>query len=192
MSIGVRDWMHGVKWGTFFVLAGVLTVILPGCSSVTLRPWHTEELTEEFTAARSDEIQSFDDYRALEDRLFEQLDQEVYARTDTGPPYTLVRYSRGSAADPQVRPPNWNRSFELEADPPVGGVLLLHGMSDSPYSLRALGQALRRRGYWVVGLRLPGHGTVPSGLKYVRMEDMTSAVRLAVAHLAAKVGSKLV
>ena len=190
MSLDVKDRMHGAKWGAFCFLAGALTLILPGCSSVALRSWHTEKLTEEFTAARSDEIQSFDDYRALEDRLFKQLDQEVYARTDTGPAYTLVRYSRGSAADPQIRSPNWNRSFELKADPPVGGVLLLHGMSDSPYSLRALGQALHRRGYWVVGLRLPGHGTAPSGLKYVRTEDMANAVRLAVAHLAAKVGPK--
>nr|MDJ0667639.1 alpha/beta hydrolase [Desulfobacterales bacterium] len=98
--------------------------------------------------------------------------------------------SRGSAADPHERQPNWNRSFELAADPPVGGILLLHGMSDSPYSLRALGESLNQRGYWVVGLRLPGHGTAPSGLKYVKMEDMNAAARLAVAHLAAKVGSK--
>ena len=190
MFLGAKDWMRGFEWGALFVLAGGLTLILPGCSSVALRPWHTERLTEEFTTARSDEIQSFDDYRALEDRLFEQLDEEVYARTDTGPAYTLVRYSRGSAADPQVRRPNWNRSFELEADPPAGGVLLLHGMSDSPYSLRALGQALHRRGYWVLGLRLPGHGTAPSGLKYIRTEDMANTVRLAVAHVAAKVGPK--
>ncbi len=181
---------RGAKWGVFFILAGAVVLTLPGCGSVTLYPWHTEKLTEEFTAERVDEIQSFDDYRAQEDRLFEQLDQEVYAQTETGPAHALVRYSRGSAADPQVRRPNWNRSFELTADPPIGGILLLHGMSDSPYSLRALGEVLHRRGYWVVGLRLPGHGTAPSGLKYVQSEDMAAAVRIAVAHLAARVGAK--
>ncbi len=190
MIIGDNNWTRGFKGGRFFALTVLLTLILPGCSSVALHSWHTEKLTEEFTASRVDEIQTFEDYRALEGRLFTQLDEDVYAPTDTGPEYTLVRYSRGSAADPQVRQPNWNRSFELTADPPVGGILLLHGMSDSPYSLRALGQALHRQGYWVVGLRLPGHGTAPSGLKYVKMEDMAAAVRLAVAHLAAKVGSR--
>jgi len=57
-------------------------------------------------------------------------------------------------------------------------------MSDSPYSLRALAEALHRRGYWVVGLRLPGHGTIPAGLLDVRWEDMAGAVRLGVGHLA--------
>ncbi len=182
--------MRALGWGLFFALAAALVLLLQGCSSVPLHPWHTERLTEEFTADRADEIQSFDDYRALEDRLFKQLDQEVYAQTDTGPAHTLVRYSRGSAADPEVHRPNWNRSFELTADQPVGGILLLHGMSDSPYSLRALGESLHQRGYWVMGLRLPGHGTAPSGLKYAKMEDMAAAVNLAAAHLAAKVGPK--
>ena len=128
--------MRALGWGLFFALAAALVLLLQGCSSVPLHPWHTERLTEEFTADRADEIQSFDDYRALEDRLFKQLDQEVYAQTDTGPAQTLVRYSRGSAADPEVHRPNWNRSFELTADQPVGGILLLHGMSDSPNALR--------------------------------------------------------
>ncbi len=190
MTIGANDWLRGVRWMTAFILAAALVLTLQGCGSVTLHPWHTEKLTEEFTVDQADEVQTFDDYRALEDRLFAQLDREVYARTDTGPAYALVRYSRGSAADPQVREPNWNRSFELIADPPAGGILLLHGMSDSPYSLRAVGESLNQRDYWVVGLRLPGHGTAPSGLKYVKMEDMAAAVELAVAHLTAKVGPK--
>ncbi len=190
MEISGHQWRHGVQWGLRIALIGVFVLTLSGCSSVPLHSWHTEKLTEEFTADLADEVQSFDDYRALEDRLFAQLDQEVYAQTETGPAYALVRYSRGSAADPHKRQPNWNRSFELPADPPVGGILLLHGMSDAPYSLRALGESLNKRDYWVVGLRLPGHGTAPSGLKYVKMEDMSAAVRLAVAHLAAKVGSK--
>jgi alpha-beta hydrolase superfamily lysophospholipase len=101
-----------------------------------------------------------------------------------------VRYSRGSAADPEKQAVNWNRSFELPAEAPAGGVLLLHGMSDSPYSLRVLGRRLNERGYWVIGLRLPGHGTAPSGLLDVRWEDMAAAVRLGAAHLAAKVGSR--
>ena len=102
----------------------------------------------------------------------------------------LVRYSRGSAADPQSLDPDWNRTFELTADAPVGGVLLLHGMSDSPYSLRALGQTLNEKGYQVIGLRLPGHGTAPSGLRRIDWQDMAAATRLAMEHLANEVGQK--
>jgi alpha-beta hydrolase superfamily lysophospholipase len=155
-----------------------------------LKPWHTEELTQEFTAQRADEIRTFDNYRQLEDRLFAELDEKVYKPTGTGPEYALVRYSAGSAADPRHRTPNWNRSFELPADGPAGGVLLLHGLTDSPYSLRALGEAFNKRGYRVLGLRLPGHGTAPSGLKSISWEDMAAAVRLAMDQLASKLGQK--
>jgi alpha-beta hydrolase superfamily lysophospholipase len=126
----------------------------------------------------------------LEDELFQQLDEKVYARVETGPEYALARYSSGSAADPHLRNPNWNRSFEMSAEEPVGGVLLLHGMSDSPYTFRTLGNALNERGYWVVGLRLPGHGTAPSGLKSVRWQDMAAAVRLSASHLGSAVGGR--
>ncbi len=152
--------------------------------------WHSENLTEEFIAAKADAIRTYDDYLQLEDRLFAQLEEKVYAPTATGPEYALVRYSPGSAADPQKRLPNWNRSFELSANKPVGGVMLLHGMSDSPYSLRALGKALNRRDYWVIGLRLPGHGTAPSGLTRISWQDMAAAVRLGMAHLAASIDQK--
>jgi alpha-beta hydrolase superfamily lysophospholipase len=168
----------------------IALLCLQGCSDSALQPWHTEKLSAEFTAEKADEIKSFDDYLRLEDKLFTQLEEQVYAQTPTGPAYALVRYSTGSAADPQRRQPNWNRSFELEADAPAGGVLLLHGMSDSPYSLRAMGETLNRHGYQVLGLRLPGHGTAPSGLTGVGWQDMAAAVRLAMAHLAARVRNK--
>ncbi len=161
-----------------------------GCSGPQLKAWHTEHLTEEFRAGMADEVFTFEDYLALEERLFAQLEEEVYENTGTGPEYTLVRYSPGSAADPLPLDPNWNRTFELISDSPVGAVLLLHGMSDSPYSLRALGQTLNEQGYWVVGLRLPGHGTAPSGLRKIRWKDMAAAVGLGMEHLSRQMGSK--
>jgi len=67
---------------------------------------------------------------------------------------------------------------------------LLHGMSDSPYSFRALAKTLNKRDYWVIGLRLPGHGTAPSGLTRARWQDMAAAVQLSMEHLARKLGRK--
>ncbi len=119
--------MHLLLWG------GTITLLyIQGCSGPTLQPWHTEKLSTEFTAEKTNEIESFDAYRRLEDELFAQLEKKVYARSATGPEYALVRYSAGSAADPRHRQPNWNRSFELTAEAPTGGILLLHTMSDSP------------------------------------------------------------
>ncbi len=122
-----------LTWIILALVVGVLALLTQGCNGPPLEPWHTEELTAEFTAQRADEIRTFDDYRQLEDELFAELDEKVYARAETGPEYALARYSPGSAADPRGRSPNWNRSFELPVDEAVGGILLLHGMMDAPY-----------------------------------------------------------
>jgi len=172
------------------IVVAALLLGLQGRNGPPLEAWHTEHLSAEFTARKADEIRTFDDYLDLEDRLFDQLQEEVYAATETGPAYALVRYSSGSVADPEIRQPNLNRSYELPVDDARGGILLLHGMSDSPYSLRTLGKALHERGYWVLGLRLPGHGTAPSALKRTRWQDMAAAVRLGMNHLASRVGQK--
>lgn len=172
------------------LLAASAIPLLIGCGGSSLEDWHTASLSEEFTVEKLDEIQSFEEYRSLEDRLFQQLDEEVYAQTATGPEFALVRYSSGSAADPRGRIPDWNRSVELDVAEPRGGVLLLHGMSDSPYSVRALAEKLHGEGFQVLALRLPGHGTAPAGLTRARAEDMSAAVRLAMQHLGEKPGDK--
>ena len=135
-------------------------------------------------------MQTLADYLALEERLYEELQEKVYANTETGPTYALVRYSSGSAADPQISDPDWNRTFELVQENPIGGVLLLHGMSDSPYSLHSLGETLGHEGYQVLGMRMPGHGTAPSGLRDIRPEDMSAAVKLGMRHLSDVIGDK--
>lgn len=168
------------------VLVALVLAILYAMSARAPDPeiWHQAKLDEEFDRSKLDEVADFRGYLALEDRLFQQLQDLVYEKTPRGPDHRFERYSRGSAADATSRPVNWNRSFLLDAAQPVGGVLLLHGMSDSPYSLRAIGRALNARGFLVLGLRLPGHGTAPSGLLRVQWQDMAAATRLAMEHLA--------
>ncbi|MCK6372334.1 MAG: alpha/beta fold hydrolase, partial [Gammaproteobacteria bacterium] len=161
-----------------------------GCTGFETAVWHDVRLTEEFTLEKAADVRTFGDYLALEERLLAELDAKVYAVTGAGPEKGLLRFSPGSVSDPRAWNPNWNRSFELPAAKPAGGILLLHGMSDSPYSLRALGESLNRQGYQVVGLRLPGNGAAPSGLKYVVWEDMAGAVRIAMDHLASELGDK--
>ncbi|GMW05280.1 MAG: alpha/beta fold hydrolase [Gammaproteobacteria bacterium] len=177
-------------WLARAVLVAVLVSFGAGCTRLDTEVWHDVRLTEEFSVRKADQVRTFEDYLALEERLLAELDQKVYAVTATRPEKGLIRYSPGSAADPRAWQPNWNRSFELPATQPKGGVLLLHGMSDSPYSLRVVGEALNRAGYQVVGLRLPGNGAAPSGLKYVVWEDMAGAVRIAMNHLASELGDK--
>ena len=147
-----------------------------------LQVWHLAALDEEFTADAG--IADFEAYLAVEERVFRQLDERVYSAVPPARGGLINRYTRGSLSDPLGWPRNWNRSYVLPTASPKAAVLMLHGMSDSPYSLRDLGQRLNEAGAYVVGLRMPGHGTAPSGLVELTWQDMASAVRLAVQHLA--------
>lgn len=172
--------------GASVVLIIVFVVYLD--SRADLDVWHLADLDEEFTVAS--EVESFADYLALEERLFHQLDDMVYAQIPAAQRNQINRYNRGSLSDPERWKPNWNRSFELAAESPKAGVLLLHGMSDSPYSLRHLGERLNTAGAHVLGLRVPGHGTAPSGLLELTWQDMDAALRLAIRHLAKQNGDR--
>jgi alpha-beta hydrolase superfamily lysophospholipase len=68
-------------------------------------------------------------------------------------------------------------------------VVLLHGLTDSPYSLRHLAAHYRAHGFVAVTMRMPGHGTVPAGLTRVRWEDWLAAARLAMRHARALAGT---
>lgn len=185
----VRKMLTALGWG---VLGVVLSLLVGGIVYLNNRPdlqvWHQADLSEEFSADA--EVASFTDYLALEDRLFRQLDEQVYAQAPDFEMGAINRYNRGSIADPEYSNPNWNRSFELRTATPKAGVLLLHGMSDSPYSLRQLGQNLHAAGAYVIGLRMPGHGTAPAGLVELRVDDMAAVVQLAMRHLAAQSGDR--
>ena len=171
-----------------FVVAVTLLVVFIAYlhNRPDLQAWHQASLDAEFTADSG--ATDFADYLAAEARVFAQLETQVYAPRPLDDGTGIDRYRRGSLADPARWPQDWNRSFEMPVDDPQTAVLLLHGMSDSPYVLRSLAQSLHDRGAWVLGLRLPGHGTAPSGLKDVKWQDMAAAVRLAMAHLQANAG----
>ena len=49
--------------------------------------------------------------------------------------------------------------------------LLIHGLTDSPYSMKATAESLHARGIAVTVLRLPGHGTLPSMMTEMSYRD---------------------
>jgi len=180
-----RIFSYGLPVGLLMVLA---LAIIQLESRPDLSPWHTVNLDKEFSV--NQDVSRFEEYLDIEAQVFEQLDQQLYRKLPAGERERINRYSRGSLSDPAQWHKNWNRSFELNSTSPKAGVLLLHGMSDSPYSLRTLGLELNRRGVQVLGLRYPGHGTAPAGLTNLRWQDMARAVELAMQHLKKKVGNK--
>lgn len=152
------------------------------------RVWHTAHLDQEFTAAKAGEVTTIAAYRELEDRLYAELEAKVLDKVQPADRGPFNRFSTGSRSDPGKWPTNWNRTFEITPPNPVGAALLLHGLTDSPYSMRSIGQHLAGRGLKVVGLRLPGHGTAPAGLLSFEIEDMQAAVRMAMRDLRRQMG----
>ena len=99
------------------------------------------------------------------------------------------RYYDGSPIYPGHFAQDWNRSYILEPDgPPVGAVVLLHGLTDSPYSLRHIARRYRDDGFVAVAIRMPAHGTVPAALTDVEWEDWDAATRLAVREASRRAG----
>ncbi len=153
-----------------------------------LQGWHLQWPESEFVAADAEADFTFDDYLEQEARVFTELGKFIDGPWVEHQPGAYSRYHVDSVCNPDtVVDRNWNRSHVLEANDPVGGVLLIHGLSDSPYSLRALGQRLHREGYTVVWLRVPGHGTCPGALANVSCRDWSAAVRVAMKGLQARI-----
>ncbi len=144
-----------------------------------LELWHTFVPTE-LTAEQIDKA-DWQQFLQAEQKAFDEVRANV---TDQLPPEERVegnRYWADSPIYPGKFATDWNRSYTMApAGTPVGSVVMLHGLTDSPYSLRHLSLRYREAGYFVVAIRLPGHGTVPSGLSNVEWEQWTAATRLAV------------
>ena len=148
-------------------------------SGPALHGWHTYVPRE----LRADELDVADwtRYLAQEDAVMTSVRTEVSQKLAPDERVPVDRYFEGSPIYPAHFAHNWNRSYVMEPDgKPVGVVVLLHGLTDSPYSLRHIAKRYRDHGFLAIGLRLPGHGTVPAGLTDVRWEDWMAATRLAV------------
>ena len=150
-----------------------------------LKAWHRLKL-DDVKAAELDDHFTFAQYQAREEKLF----AEVHAFEATIDPLERTpvnRYHPGSLSHPSSAGRDWNRSYETE--PPVirAGALMIHGLTDSPYSMRAVADVLRDNGVYSLTLRMPGHGTVPSGLVHATWQDWMAAIRMGVRHVRGKI-----
>lgn len=64
----------------------------------------------------------------------------------------------------------------LPAGTPRGGILLVHGLGDSPYSFIDLAPRLAQQGFMVRTVLLPGHGSNPQDLITVSIADWQRVV----------------
>ncbi|MCU6329549.1 alpha/beta fold hydrolase, partial [Enterobacter quasiroggenkampii] len=144
-----------------------------------LHLWHTWRADE--MSVRELDNADFAGYLAREKAIFADLDNAVTAKTAGEEQTPLNRYYRQSLVWPGQFAPDANRSFVLmPAGKPRGAVVLLHGLTDSPYSVRRLAVNYQQHGFVAVVPRLPGHGTAPGALTDVDWEMWLAATRLAV------------
>ena len=141
--------------------------------------WHTY-VPHELKASEMDAI-DWRQYLAEEARIFDDVRTHVTQQLEPADRVTLNRYFDGSPVYPGNFSQDFNRSYVLEpAGTPVGAAVLLHGLTDSPYSQRHIARTYRDHGFVAIVIRLPAHGTVPAALTDVEWEDWTAATRLAV------------
>jgi alpha-beta hydrolase superfamily lysophospholipase len=144
-----------------------------------LQLWHTF-VPHDMRAADIDKA-DWPAWLHAEEAVFREVRAEVVDKLDPESRSISNRYYAGSPIYPGKFVHDWNRSYVLEPDgPPVGAVVLLHGLTDAPYSLRHVARRYRDRGFVAVGIRLPAHGTVPAALTDIEWEDWDAATRLAV------------
>jgi alpha-beta hydrolase superfamily lysophospholipase len=194
-----RSGLHRLaKWLCILACAGVTivaTVVVVFALQARARlpelhAWHRGGGEQDFRIRASGAPGSFEEYRALEERLFADVRRRVMDNPAAADSWKLSRYNPNSVVAHLALDTMYNRSFErAPSGEPRGSVLLVHGLTDSPYSMRSLAETFAAQGFYVVALRLPGHGTTPSGLLDVSWEDWYGAVVLAAKYAASRGGA---
>lgn len=153
-----------------------------------LHSWH-KWVPDEMHVREIDRA-TFRDYKVAEEKLFREMKTEVAEKITADEKTPLNRYYEGSLVYPEKFAQDWNRSYILIPEgTPRGAVVLLHGLTDSPYSLRHIAERYRQRGFVAIAPRLPGHGTVPAALTQVNWEDWMAVTRLSVREATRLAGS---
>ncbi len=159
--------------GRMFILA-LACAVLAGCA--TLPPRLQESgLNSRFCCDRD---LPFDDYIRETGRMIEKarVDINEFNRDrilEANMPFELRpdegRFSRNADG-------RWQR-----------GILLIHGLSDSPYLVKPIGRHLQSRGFLVRSILLPGHGSVPGDLLRVSYREWIQAVAYGIRQLKPRV-----
>ena len=153
-------------------------------------PWHTVRLRGEFTAGDAQGL-DFAGYQAIEAALFDEERKAISAMPTDAHYYVGSRYDPSSPALRLAPGQPYNRSTRRTPPQVKGAALLIHGLSDGPYSMQNLGDVLLAQGFEVTILRLPGHGTLPSGMMGMHYDDWVAAVHVAARDISARLPTDL-
>jgi alpha-beta hydrolase superfamily lysophospholipase len=155
-----------------------------------LRPWQT--IVPEEADAGALAKMDWRAYMHAETAMFDQVHRKLRSKLEPADNTPLNRYYDESLTSPLRFDRDWNRSFVMEPKgKPRGVAVMLHGLTDSPYSMRSLAQLYRGHGYVVLVPRLPGHGTVPAALTREGRAEWNAVVDMAMREARRRAGTDL-
>ncbi len=166
--------------GVFALVATIYLVrAFDSRGQLDLGPEHRVRFVAEFTADQESRI-DWQNYRDIEALLAAELQSRVdtHHRGD----WMLGRHLPTSLTHPDNLEANWNYSYVASPSTARGAAVMLHGLTDSPYSLLATASLFVDQGYHAVVPRMPGHGFAVGGLKQANWDDWAAVVRVAVRH----------
>ncbi len=159
------------------IILGIVFMFYRGCEArkmLPLQTWHKSNVAKETLMEK--QYESFAEYLAAERKFLDKVYGEIKPADDV----VYSRYRKGDISSPIRGGVNYNASFHVFPPDSVekkGGVMLVHGLTDSPYHMRAVADVFARNGYYVACLRLPGHGTIPKALADVTWQEWYDAVK---------------
>jgi alpha-beta hydrolase superfamily lysophospholipase len=191
MLARVRKMLRRIAFGLGIVIATILVVrSFDAWRSPPLKLWHTQVPHE--LDAQAIDAADWEAWVVAENAAFAEVQRDVIDKLPAEDQIPLNRYFAASPMNTLRFAQNWNRSYVLTpVGTPRGAVVLLHGLTDSPYSVRHIALRYVEHGYVAVAVRMPGHGTVPAGLTTTRWEAWAAATRLAVRTARAMAGDKV-
>ena len=162
-------------WACVLLFTAVL--LLSGCAS--------SKLYEESVYNRSDAWLDIDrltsgKFKAYKEQLRGPL-LKVWERREADGRVSIGRFSKPATVAQALLPEDGQPPTNKKSCHKTRGVvLLLHGLYDSPYTMRDLGRVFNEQCFITRFLLLPGHGTQAGDLRYTKMEDWVRSVRFAV------------
>ncbi|MGL4981075.1 MAG: alpha/beta hydrolase, partial [Fusobacteriaceae bacterium] len=135
-----------------------------------LKSWHEMSKLEEPDYKN---FKNLADYLKAEEVFLDSAYNEVSKKEGN----EFNRYLKGDISDPYSDGENLNRSYEMIPEKIRGGVLILHGLSDSPYLTRDLAKIFYDRGFYVLALRYKYHGTHPGEMKKLHWKDFVDTAK---------------
>lgn len=153
-----EDTLRKCFWEVMLIKSVLLllgVVVLAGCTQIPDTPYF--QPSSNLPTYKYDSFQSYQEETRkwlMENRAFITTDKT--REVDANAPFELKPRNAGKVSK---------------------GILLVHGLADSPYSFVDVAQALADKGFLVRTLLLSGHGSRPADLLQVDISDWEGAVK---------------